>query len=33
MFEGFARTRIRANGVAINLVNGGHGQPLLLLHG
>jgi haloacetate dehalogenase len=33
MFLGFARTRIRANGVSINLVSGGRGQPLLLLHG
>ncbi len=33
MFEGFAQTRIDANGVSINLVHGGNGPPLLLLHG
>lgn len=33
MFEGFKRTQILANGVTINLVYGGSGPPLLLLHG
>lgn len=33
MFEGFSRERITANGVTINLVRGGSGPPLLLLHG
>ncbi len=33
MFEGFTHTRIKANGVSINLVHGGSGPPLLLLHG
>ena len=33
MFEGFTNSRIKANGVAINLVYGGRGPPLLLLHG
>ena len=33
MFNNFTRTRISANGVAINLVYGGNGPPLLLLHG
>ena len=33
MFEGFTKTRITANGVSINLVHGGSGPPLLLLHG
>jgi len=33
MFEEFNRTRIAANGVEINLVHGGSGPPLLLLHG
>jgi len=33
MFEGFVPLRIQANGVAINLVRGGEGPPLLLLHG
>ena len=33
MFEGFTRTSIQANGVSINLVHGGDGPPLLLLHG
>jgi haloacetate dehalogenase len=33
MFEGFTKTRIKANGVAINLLHGGGGPPLLLLHG
>lgn len=33
VFEGFEKTRIKANGVSINLVQGGSGPPLLLLHG
>lgn len=33
MFEGFKRTKLKANGVLINLVHGGGGEPLLLLHG
>ncbi|MDQ6901276.1 MAG: alpha/beta hydrolase [Candidatus Dormibacteraeota bacterium] len=33
MFAGFAGHRLRANGVVINLLVGGAGPPLLLLHG
>jgi haloacetate dehalogenase len=33
MFEGFETRRVAANGVEINLVTGGSGPPLLLLHG
>lgn len=33
MFEGFERLRIRASGTEINLVVGGNGPALLLLHG
>ena len=33
MFENFTRTSVCANGVSINLVYGGDGPPLLLLHG
>lgn len=33
MFEGFTRTRIETSGAMINLVHGGNGPPLLLLHG
>lgn len=33
MFEGFERRRVAANGVEINLVAGGKGPPVLLLHG
>ncbi len=33
MFKGFEQQRIRANGVEIELVKGGGGPSLLLLHG
>ncbi len=33
MFEGFERTRITTDGAEINLLTGGEGPPLLLLHG
>lgn len=33
MFEGFERTRIETGGADINLVYGGEGPPVLLLHG
>ena len=33
MFDDFTKTRIKVNGVSINLVHGGAGPPLLLLHG
>ncbi len=33
MFEGFAKTRIEASSIGIDLVHGGAGPPLLLLHG
>ena len=33
MFDDFTKTQIKANGVSINLVYGGSGPPLLLLHG
>ena len=33
MFDNFTKTRIKVNGVSINLVHGGAGPPLLLLHG
>jgi haloacetate dehalogenase len=33
MFEGFERKRITTSGTTINLVQGGHGPGLLLLHG
>ena len=33
MFEGFEQHRVEANGVEINLVRGGEGPPVLLLHG
>ena len=33
MFDNFTKTQITANGVSINLVHGGIGPPLLLLHG
>ena len=33
MFEGFTETDIEADGIAIRVVHGGAGPPLLLLHG
>ena len=33
LFPGFERRRIRASGATINLVRGGDGPPVLLLHG
>jgi haloacetate dehalogenase len=33
LFPGFKRKRVRTSGAAINLVQGGVGPPLLLLHG
>lgn len=33
MFKEFTKTQVTANGVSINLVHGGSGSPLLLLHG
>ena len=33
MFEGFTKTQIETKGATINLVHGGSGPPLLLLHG
>ena len=33
MFEGFETKQIAATGATINLVQGGSGPPLLLLHG
>ena len=33
MFEGFRREKIRVNDIENNLVVGGSGPPLLLLHG
>lgn len=33
LFPGFERRRIRASGATINLVHGGKGPPVLLLHG
>ena len=33
MFEGFVRKTVEADGATINLVQGGAGPPLLLLHG
>ena len=33
MFEGFEQRRIETSGTTINLVTGGSGPPLLLLHG
>ena len=33
LFPGFAHRRIRTSGATINLVSGGKGDPVLLLHG
>ena len=33
MFQGFTRTQVQTTGTSINLVHGGSGSPLLLLHG
>jgi haloacetate dehalogenase len=33
LFPGFERRRVRTSGAAINLVIGGDGPPVLLLHG
>ncbi len=33
MFEGFATTRVETSGTTINVVHGGQGTPVLLLHG
>ena len=33
MFEGFERHSVEANGIEVNLVRGGEGPPVLLLHG
>jgi haloacetate dehalogenase len=33
MFEGFERVQIKTTGAAINVLKGGKGQPVLLLHG
>ena len=33
MFEGFEQLRIETSGTTINVVKGGNGPPLLLLHG
>jgi haloacetate dehalogenase len=33
MFDGFARQHITAQDTTINLVRGGRGSPILLLHG
>ena len=33
MFEGFENLQIEANGTTINLVKGGSGPPILMLHG
>jgi haloacetate dehalogenase len=33
MFEGFSRRRVSVNGIGINVVVGGGGPPVLLLHG
>src|SRR5512134_2325437 len=32
-FPGFKRERVRVNGVELNVVHGGAGEPVLLLHG
>ena len=33
MFEGFEQKQVETSGATINLVQGGSGPPLLLLHG
>src|SRR5919204_3071983 len=33
LFPGFAERRVRTSGALINLVTGGEGSPVLLLHG
>ena len=33
LFPGFQKRRVTTNGVAINLVQGGAGEPVLLIHG
>ena len=33
MFQGFEKLNLEANGTTINLVKGGSGPPLLMLHG
>ena len=33
MFDGFIRQQVNAQGITINLVRGGNGYPVLLLHG
>ena len=33
LFAGFEKRRLASSGVAINLVFGGKGNPVLLLHG
>jgi len=33
VFEGFSQKRVETNGVAIHLVQGGNGPPVLFLHG
>lgn len=33
MFKNFKKEKIQANGVEINTVHGGNGEPLLLIHG
>jgi len=33
LFEGFEQERVRTGGAEINLVRGGEGPPVLLLHG
>ncbi len=33
MFEGFEKTQIDGDGCRINMVRGGSGPPLLMLHG
>src|SRR6478672_2995941 len=33
LFDGFTRTRVTTTGAEINVVHGGSGPPVLLLHG